>query len=104
RRCAGAEAERTRPLTKAPRKIRDMRAFGIHARNEVERDIEGAKHGGRQSGRIDEASAAVDEIVAQGFRAGDIAAEAAKRFREGADGDIGFARKPPPLLPEKRRC
>ncbi len=79
------------PRAKLRRKVGDPDALLIHARHEVERRIDGAKHRRGQRSRIDDAAAAVDEIVAQGLAARDKAAETAQRFREGADDNIGIA-------------
>src|SRR5215470_15511133 len=71
---AGAEADRASPFAEALRKACNVCALGIHARNGIECGVDRAKHGRWQSGRIDEARAAIDEIVAHRLRAGDIAA------------------------------
>ncbi len=47
---AGARAG-AKPLGK----IRDMGALGVHAGDEIERGIDGAKHRRRQRGRVDHA-------------------------------------------------
>src|SRR5207248_1929831 len=99
----GTEVEPLSPVAEALRKLGDVGTLDVHARNEVERGVDGAQHGRRQRGRIDEARAAIDEVLAYRIRASDIAAEAAKRLREGADGDIGVIRKPPSLLAENAR-
>jgi hypothetical protein len=53
---------------------------------------------GRERGRIDQAAAAVDEIIAHAFRTRYVGAKAAERLGEGADHDVSLARKTAPPL------
>ncbi|ODS01513.1 hypothetical protein AUC69_06605 [Methyloceanibacter superfactus] len=81
-----------------------MRTLGVHVRHEIEARVDGAEHGRRQRRRVDEAAAAVDEVIAQEIRAGDIGAEAAEGLGEGADDDFGAVREPAsPLAQDARR-
>ncbi len=65
-----------------------MGALGIERRQEIERRVDRAKHRRRQRRRIDQASATIDQVIAQRRRAGDIGAEAAKGLGEGADDEV----------------
>ncbi|CFD97354.1 Uncharacterised protein [Bordetella pertussis] len=59
--------------------------------HQVQRRVDGAQHGRRQRGGVDETGAGIDQVVAQRPRAGHVGAEAAQALAEGAHGQVDAA-------------